>query len=128
MRRMMENIIIKRGEIYYADLGKGYGSKQGGRRPVVIIQNDIGNKFSPMVTVVPLTSRVKRQMPTHVTIDPASCGIRNTSIVLGEQIMTINKSQLSGCKIGMCNNDIMKKVNYAIMVQMGLVIPQRVRN
>ena len=84
--------IVEKGELYYVDFGVPRGSEQGGYRPVVIVQNDVGNITSPTTIVAPLTSQPKRYLPTHVAVDNE--GLRTTSIVLAEQIQTIDKSRL----------------------------------
>ena len=87
---------MKRGEIYRADLDPVLGSEQGGVRPVLIVQNDLGNQSSPTVIVAPLTSRRKRpRQPTHVLIDPPEGGLRRPSQVLCEQVRTLEKSRLT---------------------------------
>ncbi len=87
---------VKRGDIYYADLDPVIGSEQGGFRPVLIIQNDLGNRFSPTVIVLPLTSRMgKTPLRTHVPIQPPQGGVRKPSIILCEQVRTLEKSRLS---------------------------------
>ena len=113
------NTIIRRGDIWIADLRIGtIGSEQGEIRPVVVVQNNIGNKFSPTVTIVPLTSRIKKMLPTHVEISD-SC-LTALSIALVEQIRTIDKSRLIK-HMGKLNKNIMIKINNAIAIQMGLV-------
>lgn len=107
---------MKRGDIYYADLGQIYGSEQGGLRPVVIIQNNIGNKFSGTVIVAPITSRIKVSLPTHVFVNTTK--IRN-SIVLLEQIRTIDKGRLQNY-ICHAYDEIMEKVDEALKVSLGL--------
>ena len=85
---------IKRGDIYYADLSPVVGSEQGGLRPVLIVQNDIGNKYSPTVIAAAITSqKTKNQLPTHIKIDAACCGLSKDSIVLLEQVRTIDKQR-----------------------------------
>ena len=87
---------MKRGEIYFADLDPVIGSEQGGMRPVLIIQNDLGNRFSPTVIVLPLTSRInKTPLPTHVPLLPPQGGVRRPSIILCEQVRTLEKSRLT---------------------------------
>lgn len=86
---------MKRGDIYFADLDPVIGSEQGGKRPVLIIQNDLGNRFSPTVIILPLTSRQgKRPLPTHVPLSPPQGGIRKPSVILCEQVRTVEKSRL----------------------------------
>ena len=109
-----------RGEMYYADLGRGIGSEQEGRRPVVIIQNDVGNQFSPTVIAAAITSRRKnRWMPTHVPLRGYRCGLRKYSVVLLEQIRTIDRTRLKDY-IGSLNARTMDYVDHAIAVSFGL--------
>lgn len=115
----MNNNNIKRGEIYWAELERRPGNIQSGLRPVVIFQNEAGNKFSPTVIVAPLTSNHnKKKLPTHVTV-PAICGVPSDSVALMEQITTINKSQLK-TKLGECDEVTMKRLNIAFLVAGGL--------
>lgn len=115
----MQKNKIKRGDIFWAELDKRSGSIQSGTRPVIVFQNEVGNKFSPTVIVVPLTSKQsKKKLPTHVTI-PKKCGVPCDSIALTEQITTINKSQL-GDKIGECDELIMKRLNIAYLIAGGV--------
>lgn len=107
---------MRRGDIYYADLGQTYGSEQGGLRPIIIIQNDIGNRFSGTVIIAPITSRIKASLPTHVFVNTTK--IRN-SIVLLEQIRTIDKDRLQNY-IGHVSDEIMEKVDEALKVSLGL--------
>ena len=111
---------IKRGDVFYADLNPVIGSEQGGIRPVLIIQNNIGNHYSPTTIVAAVTSRIKRaKMPTHVEL-PASKGyLAMDSVVLLEQIRTIDKKRLKE-KMGHLDDDTMKNVNDAIGVSFGL--------
>ena len=98
------DINVKRGDIYYADLSPVVGSEQGGVRPVLIIQNDLGNRFSPTVIALPLTSRMgKAPLRTHVPLQPPQGGVRRPSIILCEQVRTLEKSRLRqhlGCLSG----------------------------
>jgi len=111
----------KRGEIYYADLGDtNVGSEQSGTRPVLIIQNNIGNKYSPTVIVACMTSRVyKTQIPTHVQLDAKVYGLPADSLVLCEQIKTIDKSRLLGFVATLNTNDE-RRVNSAIRLSLSL--------
>lgn len=114
------NNIIKRGEIYYADLGQGAGSEQKGLRPVLVIQNDVGNKFSPTIIVAAITSKTeKRRMPTHVAINAKKYGLPEDSVVLLEQIRTIDKSRL-GMKIGALSNSVMDEIDRSSKISIGL--------
>ena len=111
-------MVIKRGDMFYADLSPVIGSEQGGIRPVVIIQNDIGNKHSPTVIAAAITSQIgKTRLPTHIQIDSKDSGLKADSVVLAEQIRTIDKSRLKE-KIGHINN--MNEINNALGVSFGL--------
>ncbi len=113
---------IKRGEIYYADLSPVIGSEQGGVRPVLIIQNDIGNKYSPTVIAAAITSqRDKTNLPTHISVDAVECGLAKDSIVLLEQVRTIDKKRLKE-KMGSLDILSMVKVDKALGVSFGLDI------
>ena len=114
-------MVIKRGDMFYADLSPVVGSEQGGIRPVLIIQNDTGNKYSPTVIAAAITSQItKTKLPTHIEIDSASCGLKNNSVVLAEQIRTIDKSRLKE-RIGHIDDEeIINKVNNALGVSFGL--------
>lgn len=110
--------IVRRGDIWVADLRIGaVGSEQGKIRPVLVVQNNIGNKHSPTVTVVPLTSRTKNNLPTHVILNEPCLPSR--SIALAEQIRTIDKSRLIR-RIGRISESIMNQINEAIAIQVGL--------
>ncbi len=114
----MENL-IKRGEIYYADLSPVVGSEQGGVRPVLIIQNDVGNKFSPTVIVAAITSQLsKAKIPTHVELSAREYKLPKDSVVLLEQIRTIDKRRLKE-KISALDNQKMRAINLAILVSLG---------
>lgn len=112
---------IKRGDMYYADLSPVIGSEQGGIRPVLIIQNDTGNKYSPTVIAAAITSQTgKNKLPTHIQIGTNSGGLKSDSIVLTEQIRTIDKSRLRE-KIGhIDDSNLMNKINNAIFISFGL--------
>ena len=112
---------IKRGDMFYADLSPVVGSEQGGIRPVVIIQNDLGNKYSPTVIAAAITSQTgKNKLPTHIEIGSDSNGLKSDSVVLAEQIRTIDKSRLKE-KIGHIeDSNVMSKVNNAIGISFGL--------
>ena len=113
---------IKRGEIYYADLSPVIGSEQGGIRPVLIIQNDVGNKYSPTVIAAAITSqRDKTKLPTHITVDAVGCGLAKDSIVLLEQVRTIDKKRLKE-KMGCLDVNAMHRVDKALSVSFGLDI------
>ena len=111
---------IKRGEIYYADLSPVVGSEQGGVRPVLIIQNDVGNKYSPTVIAAAITSqKEKSKLPTHIEINAQNCGLAKNSVVLLEQIRTIDKKRLKE-RMGMLDEDAMYQVNSALSISFGL--------
>ena len=111
---------VKRGDIYYADLSPVVGSEQGGLRPVLIIQNDIGNKYSPTVIAAAITSRLdKTRLPTHIDIYADKVGLAKDSVVLLEQIRTLDKRRLKE-KMGHLDDRVMTEVNNAIAVSFGL--------
>ncbi len=111
---------VKRGDIYYADLSPVVGSEQGGIRPVLIVQNDVGNKFSPTVIAAAITSqRFKNSLPTHIQVDAHGCGLAKNSIVLLEQVRTIDKKRLKE-KMGNLNETDMNRVNQALSVSLGI--------
>lgn len=111
---------VKRGDIYYADLSPVIGSEQGGIRPVLIVQNDVGNKFSPTVIAAAITSqRDKTNLPTHIKVEANGCGLSKDSIVLLEQVRTIDKKRLKE-KMGSLPNSAMNKINEALSVSFGL--------
>ena len=115
-------MVIKRGDMFYADLSPVIGSEQGGIRPVLIIQNDMGNKCSPTVIAAAITSQIgKNRLPTHIEIDSKDVGLKADSVVLAEQIRTIDKSRLKE-KIGHIDDEkIMGKINSAIGISFGLM-------
>jgi mRNA interferase MazF len=111
---------VKRGEIYYADLSPVVGSEQGGVRPVLIVQNDVGNKHSPTVIAAAITSqREKAKLPTHIELEADSCGLSKDSVVLLEQIRTIDKKRLKE-RMGELDLNSMTKVNTALSISFGL--------
>lgn len=111
--------MIKRGEIYYADLSPVIGSEQGGVRPVLVVQNDVGNKYSPTVIAAAITSQLeKAKLPTHISIPAEKCGLSKNSVVLLEQIRTIDKTRLKE-KVGELPTSMMTKVNEALLVSLG---------
>ena len=113
-------MVIKRGDIYYADLSPVVGSEQGGVRPVLIIQNDVGNKYSPTVIATAITSQInKAKMPTHIELDANEYGLSKDSVVLAEQIRTIDKRRLKE-KIGHLDDELMTWVNEALEISFGL--------
>ncbi len=114
---------IKRGDIYYADLSPVVGSEQGGLRPVLIVQNDVGNRYSPTVIAAAITSRMgKTKLPTHIDIHADRVGLTRDSVVLLEQIRTIDKKRLRE-KMGHLDEDMMGAVNDALGVSFGLSQP-----
>ena len=113
-------VIVKRGDIYYADLSPVVGSEQGGVRPVLIVQNDIGNKYSPTVIAAAITSQInKAKMPTHSEISAEEYGLNKDSVILLEQVRTIDKRRLRE-KIGHLDEMPMSRVNNALAISFGL--------
>ncbi len=113
-------MLVKRGEIYYADLSPVVGSEQGGVRPVLIVQNDIGNKHSPTVIAAAITSqKEKNKLPTHIELNAASCGLAKDSVVLLEQVRTLDKRRLKE-RMGELDSTAMSQVNDALSVSFGL--------
>lgn len=111
---------VKRGDIYYADLSPVVGSEQGGVRPVLIVQNDMGNRHSPTVIAAAITSQTdKAKLPTHIEVSSSNCGLAKNSIVLLEQIRTIDKKRLKE-KMGRLDDGSMQQVNGALSVSFGL--------
>ena len=111
---------VKRGDIYYADLSPVVGSEQGGLRPVLIIQNDVGNRYSPTVIAAAITSKMsKTHLPTHIDIYAEQVGLAKDSVILLEQVRTIDKRRLKE-KMGHLDDNIMNEVNSAIAVSFGL--------
>ncbi|WP_203248120.1 type II toxin-antitoxin system PemK/MazF family toxin [Sporosarcina beigongshangi] len=112
---------IKRGDVFFADLSPVVGSEQGGTRPVLVIQNDIGNRFSPTVIIAAITAQIqKAKLPTHVEIDAARYGFERDSVILLEQVRTIDKSRLTD-KITQLDDFLMEQVDEALEVSFGLV-------
>jgi len=111
---------VKRGEIYYADLSPVVGSEQGGIRPVLIVQNDVGNRHSPTVIAAAITSqREKAKLPTHIELNADKCGLAKDSVVLLEQIRTIDKKRLKE-RMGELDIPSMNQVNNALSISFGL--------
>ncbi|MBQ7307525.1 MAG: type II toxin-antitoxin system PemK/MazF family toxin [Clostridia bacterium] len=111
--------MIKRGELYYADLSPVIGSEQGGLRPVLIVQNDVGNKYSPTIIAAAITSQInKAKLPTHIELDALTYGLPKDSVILLEQIRTLDKTRLKE-KIGELDYIKMSKVNQALLVSLG---------
>ena len=120
MPKVNTNLDIKRGYLYYADLSPVVGSEQGGVRPVLIIQNDIGNKYSPTVIVAAITSQInKTKLPTHIEISAHEYGLNKDSVILLEQIRTIDKKRLRE-KIGCLDKNMMLKVDNSLQISLGL--------
>ena len=118
--KVSTNCEIKRGDLYYADLSPVVGSEQGGVRPVLIIQNDVGNKYSPTVIVSAITSQInKAKLPTHVEISSNEYGHNKDSVILLEQIRTIDKKRLRE-KIGCLDENMMIKVDDGLQISLGL--------
>ena len=117
------NLQIRRGDIYYADLSPVVGSEQGGLRPVLIIQNDVGNKYSPTVIAAAITSRMsKTRLPTHIDIYASRAGLARDSVILLEQIRTLDKRRLRE-RMGHLDDEMMDRVNSAIAVSFGIIMP-----
>jgi mRNA interferase MazF len=114
-------MIVKRGELYFADLSPVVGSEQGGIRPVLVVQNDIGNKYSPTVIAAAITSKLdKAKLPTHIELSSKEYGLEKDSVVLLEQIRTIDKTRLKE-RIGELNTFKMNQVNKAMMISLGVI-------
>ena len=113
-----KKMMLRRGEIYYADLGKVIGSEQGGKRPVLIVQNDIGNFYSPTTIILPITSAYKKPLPTHADI-VTKCGLKRHSTALAEQIRTIDKSRLLNY-VGYLYPNEMMPIDWAILTALGV--------
>lgn len=112
--------MVKRGELYYADLNPVIGSEQGGMRPVLIVQNDIGNRYSPTVIVVAVTSQIRKaKLPTHIELEPDSFGLPRASVVLAEQVRTIDKKRLRQ-RIGVLPDELMLLVDQALRLSLGV--------
>ncbi|NLO97968.1 MAG: type II toxin-antitoxin system PemK/MazF family toxin [Peptococcaceae bacterium] len=113
-------MIIRRGEIFYADLIPVVGSEQGGTRPVLVIQNDIGNQYSPTTIIAAITSQItKAKLPTHVEVRARRSGLERDSVILTEQIRTIDKSRLKE-KVAVLDEEVMLRVDEAIEISLGL--------
>ncbi len=116
----LKEMSVHRGEIYYADLSPVVGSEQGGVRPVLIVQNDVGNRHSPTVIAAAITSqRDKSKLPTHIEVNSGSCGLAKDSVVLLEQIRTIDKRRLKE-RMGELDSASMTKINSALQISFGL--------
>ncbi len=111
--------MIRRGEIYYADLSPVVGSEQGGIRPVLIVQNDIGNKYSPTIIAAAVTSKLnKARLPTHIEIPSSVYGLPKDSVILLEQLRTLDKRRLKD-RVGLLDSETMEKVNNALKISLG---------
>ena len=118
---------VKRGDIFYADLSPVVGSEQGGLRPVLIVQNDVGNKYSPTVIAAAITSKLdKAKLPTHIDVYAEEFGLSKNSVVLLEQIRTLDKRRLRE-KMGHLDDVLMERVNDAITISFGLGTPAEER-
>ena len=114
-------MIVKRGDVYFADLSPVVGSEQGGVRPVLVVQNDIGNRFSPTIIVAAITAQIqKAKLPTHVEINAKRYGFERDSVILLEQIRTIDKQRLTD-KITQLDEEMMEKVDEALQISLGLI-------
>lgn len=112
--------IVRRGEIYYADLSPVVGSEQGGMRPVLIVQNDVGNRYSPTVIAAAITSQQnKARLPTHIDIEARTYGLSKNSVVLLEQVRTLDKRRLRE-RMGCLDEKVMQRVDSAIAISLGL--------
>lgn len=122
----MKTLTVKRGDIYYADLSPVVGSEQGGIRPVLIVQNDVGNRFSPTVIAAAITSQSdKAKLPTHIKVNASGSGLAKDSIVLLEQVRTIDKQRLKE-KMGALDALSMNRINQALSISFGLGFPENV--
>ena len=114
-------MIVKRGDIYYANLNPVVGSEQGGHRPVLVLQNDVGNKYSPTVIIGAITSQIsKAKLPTHVEVSAKQYNLEKDSVILLEQLRTIDKRRLKE-KVTHLGDDIMNKVDEAVKISLGLI-------
>lgn len=117
----MNKVEVKRGYIFFADLSPVVGSEQGGVRPVLVIQNDVGNKYSPTVIIAAITSQIeKAKLPTHVEVEAKEYGLEKDSVILLEQIRTIDKQRLED-KVTELDDRVMHKVNQALKISLGLI-------
>jgi len=114
------NLMVKRGDIFYADLSPVIGSEQGGIRPVLIVQNDVGNKYSPTVIIAAITSQInKAKMPTHIELSNNEYGLSKDSVILAEQVRTIDKKRLKE-KIGHLDEALMTQIDTALKISFGI--------
>ena len=113
--------MVKRGELYFADLSPVVGSEQGGVRPILVVQNDIGNKYSPTIIAAAITSKInKAKLPTHIELSSKEYGLEKDSVVLLEQIRTIDKTRLKE-KIGEITEEKMSQINKAMLISLGVI-------
>ena len=120
-------MVIRRGDIYYADLRPVVGSEQGGVRPVLVIQNDVGNRHSPTVICAAITARMnKAKLPTHVELDAGKWNLSRDSVILLEQVRTIDKQRLRD-KICHIDGEVLRRVNEALMISLELTRQETVR-
>jgi len=113
------NQIVERGDIFYADLSPVVGSEQGGVRPILIIQNDVGNKYSPTIIAAAITSQlVKARLPTHVELPAGKYGVPKTSVILLEQLRTLDKRRLME-RVGALDDVLMKRADKALLISLG---------
>lgn len=115
----MLDLIVKKGDLYFADLSPVVGSEQGGVRPVLVVQNDVGNKYSPTIIVAAITSQSKTKLPTHVELAATQGGLSKNSVVLLEQLRTIDKQRLKE-RIGTLSDAQIPSVNEALSVSLGI--------
>ena len=120
---------VYRGEVYLVDFGIGYGSEQGGVRPAVIVQNNIGNKYSPTITVLPITSKIHKSkgLPTHINIEDVA-GLEKKSSIMAEQITTIDKAKLLSFIGRVTDLNVMKEVDRGIRIQLSINSKKRSRH
>jgi len=117
----VKNMNVKRGDLYFADLSPVVGSEQGGTRPVLVVQNDVGNKYSPTVIVAAVTSRInKAKLPTHVEVKADENGLSRDSVILLEQLRTIDKKRLRE-KVGRVDEDTLASVAEALSISLGIL-------
>ena len=112
-------MIVKKGDLYFADLSPVVGSEQGGVRPVLVVQNNVGNKYSPTIIVAAITSQTKAKLPTHVELEAAEGGLSKNSVVLLEQLRTIDKQRLKE-RIGTLSENQIPDVEKALSVSLGI--------
>jgi mRNA interferase MazF len=123
----VKKVNVRRGDIFYADLSPVVGSEQGGVRPVLIVQNDVGNRFSPTVIAAAITSqRAKAHLPTHIMLNAETTGLARDSIVLLEQIRTIDKHRLKE-RMGRLDHASMSQIDQALSISFGLDSEMEIR-